>query len=64
MIVLHFAPFGKKLFHGMMITSDLICSEKMVFYFTCDVVDPPVTLFMGLDKYENEDLIKAGNRIF
>ena len=32
----------------------------MVFYFTSSVVEPPVTLFMGLDKYENEDLIKAG----
>ncbi|KAG7160985.1 coiled-coil domain-containing protein 25-like isoform X1 [Homarus americanus] len=32
----------------------------MVFYFTSKVVDPPVTLFMGLDKYENEDLIKWG----
>lgn len=26
----------------------------MVFYFTSDVVQPPVTLFMGLDKYESE----------
>ncbi|XP_065079521.1 coiled-coil domain-containing protein 25 [Ochlerotatus camptorhynchus] len=32
----------------------------MVFYFESDVVQPPVTLFMGLDKYENEDLIKWG----
>eukprot|EP00088_Acartia_fossae_P014550 TRINITY_DN17802_c0_g1_i2.p1 TRINITY_DN17802_c0_g1~~TRINITY_DN17802_c0_g1_i2.p1 ORF type:complete len:177 (-),score=13.57 TRINITY_DN17802_c0_g1_i2:47-577(-) len=32
----------------------------MVFYFTSNVVDPPVTLFMGRDKYENEDLIKWG----
>jgi len=32
----------------------------MVFYFTSAVVDPPVTLFMGRDKYENEDLIKYG----
>ncbi|XP_059491325.1 coiled-coil domain-containing protein 25 [Neocloeon triangulifer] len=32
----------------------------MVFYFTSDVATPPVTLFMGLDKYENEDLIKWG----
>lgn len=32
----------------------------MVFYFTSKVVDPPVTLFMGLDKHENEDLIKWG----
>jgi hypothetical protein len=37
--------------------------EKMVFYFTSNVVDPPVTLFMGLDKYENEDLIKAGKKL-
>ncbi|XP_012259504.2 coiled-coil domain-containing protein 25 [Athalia rosae] len=32
----------------------------MVYYFTSDVVQPPVTLFMGLDKFENEDLIKWG----
>jgi len=32
----------------------------MVFYFTSTVADPPVTLFMGRDKYENEDLIKFG----
>jgi hypothetical protein len=31
----------------------------MVFYFTSNVVDPPVTLFMGLDKFENEHLIKV-----
>ncbi|KAG0714310.1 Coiled-coil domain-containing protein 25 [Chionoecetes opilio] len=43
----------------------------MVLYFTSSgtyfafdkygtVVDPPITLFMGNDKYENEDLIKWG----
>jgi len=32
----------------------------MVFFFESDVVQPPVTLFMGLDKHENEDLIKWG----
>ncbi|KAG5682390.1 hypothetical protein PVAND_011743 [Polypedilum vanderplanki] len=32
----------------------------MVFYFTSNVVSPPVKLFMGLDKYENEHLIKWG----
>lgn len=32
----------------------------MVFYFTSTVSDPPTTLFMGRDKYENEDLIKWG----
>ncbi|CRK99200.1 CLUMA_CG012491, isoform A [Clunio marinus] len=32
----------------------------MVFYFTSNVVSPPVKLFMGLDKYENEELIKWG----
>eukprot|EP00096_Caligus_rogercresseyi_P011329 TRINITY_DN4422_c0_g1_i1.p1 TRINITY_DN4422_c0_g1~~TRINITY_DN4422_c0_g1_i1.p1 ORF type:complete len:210 (-),score=82.25 TRINITY_DN4422_c0_g1_i1:527-1156(-) len=32
----------------------------MVFYFTSTVVNPPVTLFMGLDKFENEHLIKWG----
>merc|ERR1712115_92582 len=33
---------------------------KMVYYFTSKVVDPPVTLFMGFDKHENEELIKWG----
>lgn len=28
--------------------------QKMVFYFTSDVVSPPVKLFMGLDKFESE----------
>uniref|UniRef100_A0A8D8TES1 Coiled-coil domain-containing protein 25 n=1 Tax=Cacopsylla melanoneura TaxID=428564 RepID=A0A8D8TES1_9HEMI len=32
----------------------------MVYYFTSNVVSPPVTLFMGFDKYENEELIKWG----
>lgn len=32
----------------------------MVLYFTSDIVSPPVTLFMGADKHENEDLIKWG----
>ena len=32
----------------------------MVFYFTSNISDPPTTLFMGRDKYENEDLIKWG----
>ncbi|CAK9814061.1 Coiled-coil domain-containing protein 25 [Anthophora plagiata] len=32
----------------------------MVYYFTSEVVQPPITLFMGVDKYENEDLIKWG----
>lgn len=32
----------------------------MVFYFTSNVVKPPVTLFMGADKHENEELIRWG----
>ncbi|TMW50449.1 hypothetical protein DOY81_004445 [Sarcophaga bullata] len=32
----------------------------MVFYFKSNVVDPPAILYMGRDKYENEDLIKWG----
>ncbi|XP_018328499.1 coiled-coil domain-containing protein 25 [Agrilus planipennis] len=32
----------------------------MVFYFQSNVVSPPVLLFMGEDKHENEDLIKWG----
>lgn len=27
----------------------------MVFYFTSSVVQPPVKIFMGLDKYESKD---------
>ncbi|XP_064486424.1 coiled-coil domain-containing protein 25-like [Ornithodoros turicata] len=32
----------------------------MVFYFKSTVVSPPALIFMGLDKYENEDLIRWG----
>nr|CAG4646650.1 EOG090X0G3O [Macrothrix elegans] len=32
----------------------------MVFYFTSNVVQPSVTLFMGEEKHENEELIKWG----
>ncbi|KHN84661.1 Coiled-coil domain-containing protein 25 [Toxocara canis] len=32
----------------------------MVIKFTSNVVDPPVMLYMGVDKYENEDLIRWG----
>ncbi|XP_030761266.1 coiled-coil domain-containing protein 25 [Sitophilus oryzae] len=32
----------------------------MVFHFQSTVVSPPVLLFMGADKFENEDLIKWG----
>ncbi|XP_035214951.1 coiled-coil domain-containing protein 25-like, partial [Stegodyphus dumicola] len=32
----------------------------MVFYFTSNVVTPPATIYMGLDKHENEDLIRWG----
>ena len=31
----------------------------MVFYFTCS--DPRYTIYMGRDKYENEELIKSFN---
>ena len=32
----------------------------MVVYFTSSVVSPPMQIFMGDDKYENEELIKWG----
>nr|CAG4636597.1 EOG090X0G3O [Eubosmina coregoni] len=32
----------------------------MVFYFTSNIVQPSVTLFMGEEKHENEELIKWG----
>jgi len=32
----------------------------MVLFFTSTAVDPPVTIYMGKDKVENEDLIKYG----
>ncbi|XP_068564577.1 coiled-coil domain-containing protein 25 [Cebidichthys violaceus] len=32
----------------------------MVLYFTSAVVNPHYTIYMGKDKYENEDLIKYG----
>ncbi|CAF0795277.1 unnamed protein product [Rotaria sordida] len=30
----------------------------MVFFFTSNVVDPPYTIYMGRDKYENNELLK------
>ncbi|KJZ76414.1 hypothetical protein HIM_04143 [Hirsutella minnesotensis 3608] len=32
----------------------------MVYYFTSTVVDPPGFIYVGKDKFENEDLIKYG----
>lgn len=32
----------------------------MVLYFTSTVVDPPATIYMGKDKFENEELLKYG----
>ncbi|KAI9637834.1 uncharacterized protein MKK02DRAFT_35925 [Dioszegia hungarica] len=32
----------------------------MVLFFTSKVVDPPVTIYMGRDKVENEELLKYG----
>ncbi|KAK4111203.1 coiled-coil domain-containing protein 25 [Canariomyces notabilis] len=32
----------------------------MVYYFTSNVVDPPAFVYVGKDKFENEDLIKYG----
>ncbi|KAI9260029.1 hypothetical protein EDC94DRAFT_520570 [Helicostylum pulchrum] len=32
----------------------------MVLYYTSNLVDPPVTIYMGKDKFENDDLITYG----
>ncbi|KAL1899742.1 hypothetical protein Cpir12675_001241 [Ceratocystis pirilliformis] len=32
----------------------------MVYYFTSKVVDPPANIYVGKDKFENEDLIAYG----
>ncbi|KAH6850959.1 coiled-coil domain-containing protein 25 [Chaetomium sp. MPI-CAGE-AT-0009] len=32
----------------------------MVFYFTSSIVNPPAYIYVGKDKFENEDLIKFG----
>jgi predicted ribosome quality control (RQC) complex YloA/Tae2 family protein len=32
----------------------------MVYYFTSNVVQPSAYIYMGKDKFENEDLIKYG----
>lgn len=32
----------------------------MVIFFKSEVVSPPFTIYMGVDKHENEDLIKYG----
>lgn len=31
-----------------------------MYYFTSNIVTPSITLFMGEDKHENEELIKWG----
>lgn len=33
----------------------------MVLYFTSNVVDPPALIYLGKNKFENEDLIKYGD---
>ncbi|KAM0806051.1 hypothetical protein BDR22DRAFT_901156 [Usnea florida] len=32
----------------------------MVYYFTSNIIDPPATIYVGKDKFENEELIKYG----
>ncbi|MCJ1299370.1 hypothetical protein MMC08_002162 [Hypocenomyce scalaris] len=32
----------------------------MVYYFTSNVTTPPATIYVGKDKFENEELIKYG----
>ncbi|KAI8073657.1 hypothetical protein BDF21DRAFT_343516 [Thamnidium elegans] len=32
----------------------------MVLYYSSNIVDPPVTIYMGKDKFENDDLITYG----
>ena len=32
----------------------------MVYYFTSTAIDPPANIYVGKDKFENEDLIKFG----
>ncbi|KAL7661167.1 Coiled-coil domain-containing protein 25 [Aspergillus niger] len=32
----------------------------MVYYYTSKVVDPSAFIYVGKDKFENEDLIKHG----
>ncbi|XP_070555784.1 coiled-coil domain-containing protein 25-like [Ptychodera flava] len=32
----------------------------MVLYFTSNVVSPPYSIYMGVDKYENEELLRWG----
>ncbi|KAL2011828.1 hypothetical protein VTN00DRAFT_4546 [Thermoascus crustaceus] len=35
-------------------------SSEMVYYFTSNVVSPPASIYVGKDKFENEELIKYG----
>ena len=32
----------------------------MVYFYTSDVISPAYTLYMGVDKHENEELIRWG----
>lgn len=36
------------------------CSNKMVYYFICEIHDPPLTIYLGEDKFVNEELIRYG----
>merc|ERR1711862_596839 len=33
---------------------------NMVYYFTSNIVSPPYNIYVGIDKHENEDLIRWG----
>ncbi|KAK6052014.1 hypothetical protein COOONC_10480, partial [Cooperia oncophora] len=53
------------LFSSIVSATDL--RQLMVIKFTSNVVDPPALLYMGVDKYENEELIKVsmdGQKMF
>ena len=32
----------------------------MVYYFICELFDPPLTIYLGEDKFVNEELIRYG----
>jgi hypothetical protein len=38
----------------------LITHRQMVYFYESNVVNPPAQIYMGKDKFENEDLIKYG----
>ena len=52
--------WSSSIFCTLLLITNSDTHVQMVFYFESNVVQPPAKLFMGLDKFENEELIRWG----